>query len=486
MNQEIEKYLKLMGKKISARSQRELVIEEIRSHLEEKIEELLKKGLSLNEATKQVLAEATPAKELGKKLNIAYRPIYLRYPFLIYSFSFSLLVIIAVISLAHFSVNEVNEYQKYIVESEKSYNYFFKDIKTLSEMGLIKNERNKNANELIYKNVNIYEQKDNVLFRKKTFCSQHKEIKNCFIGTDVKELGFQLVDFAKKDEIELSWVDLLLEYDHWNFFADDYIYNKIKTAENATLPSKIKTFASLPIPYYASLRYVVVLRVLEHIRNKNFILAQEIIDKLIQLEISTHTLVGQIYASNALKLKNYLIDKYKLKMWKRASKKEISLLKSIGYGWVGAISHLSFNEKHKVKLLENFSPQNGACVALFETITYASFNETFYNYDFPLEPKPHVSINNFSSIIREMIDRCDTPQLKAFISPTPSEQSIEAYISAFYIDEKDTLAKNIIKLVPVGFFRLPYIRGIVGSYLGGSAIPSYFDNYNRKRAIDKK
>ena len=135
MYRRIEQYLEKMCKKIQSKTVRKSAYEEIKSHLLDRIDELESSGIDKDKAIRTVLENATNPIVLGKKLNIAHRPLVLRYPLVLLSSSISVIGLIGLIICSNYFANNYLNPRRLNQSDEITFEKKFKDdLKILSKV----------------------------------------------------------------------------------------------------------------------------------------------------------------------------------------------------------------------------------------------------------------------------------------------------------------------------------------------------------------
>mgnify|MGYP003684240169 FL=1 len=173
MHRLIEDYLKLMAKRIRNKQARRDATLEIQNHLLDQVDELVEQGKNYEDSVAIVIKNATDPKVLGEKLNLAHKPMLLRYPLTLFASSSVAMTIIALIVASHVAIDKVKEINANSIMEEKVYRDFFLDLKDLEKKNLYKVSRKKNIASFLSKHLDLYEQK-NEKFNVRSFCKKHQ------------------------------------------------------------------------------------------------------------------------------------------------------------------------------------------------------------------------------------------------------------------------------------------------------------------------
>ncbi len=430
MNIRIKNYLQQMSKYISNKAAKQNAIIEIENHLLDQIDFYMEQGYSEDEATHMAIKEATDPKELGKKLNLAPRPFIYRYPFTLFMGATTCLSLIAVIIISHFSMEVLKENYIQGHISERVFEKFYTDMETLKKNQFFEFSRKKNIGPYLLSHHDFY---------------------------------------AEKAQIpkNLSFLDQIIEYDHWNIYKDPDIFHYLEQAKAKDYFGKSDIFAKYSIPNMSRLYDFVNKRVEELITLKKLELAEKLIDKTAQIFLSTHTLLGGVFASKVLKSKNIFIKKYYLINWKEVPNDMPDLYKRTSFAWNGVLDGYLNNVSYAEKIKPFLKKEYGVCIGLVENLPAMNSKILFFGDNNILEPRFVSDIGEQKKVFNSLIRDCDISEIKSLTL----ENSHLDLFGESNVFTYSYMGESRLKKVKIRFSQIPFIRTIIGSYLGLVGIP---------------
>lgn len=473
-----------MGKKIKSRKARLKAQDEILNHMFDQIERELDQGLSWQECVKKVIANSTDPKKLGKKLNLAHRPWFFRYPKMIYSFVILLTGFTSLVIATHYFAKQTSEILYGYIVKEEIYKDFYADLEDLKKDPYMKFSRKNNVHFYLSKHFNVFSLRKSDKINAEKLCLFATGLTdNCDLKANQIEPLISYSEKLEKSGYRLDWIDGILEYDHWNFYVDPYINQKISTSASVDVIKKIGIWSALDIPDTQLFSHLLYIRTTELVELKQYKKALQLFEKGQQLVLSTNTLVGGNMGSHMYRFKNKLIDYYGL-AWEKTSEERINLMKRVAWGWTHILKEISYSGRHKNKIKEYLRPELGMCSGVFDSTNDHAWLSGFHQAKYPLEPEYHLSISDIKKQTLKRLDTCGIAELKPFLQPSEIFTSnLKDSLLSFYMIEESWMTDGLA-FVPLSVEEIPYLRSIVGSYLGAVAIPNFmgpYTNENTKR-----
>ncbi len=468
MSKKIEGYLNKMCKQISNKDVRSSSYEEIKDHLLDKIEDLVNQGQTYTEAENYVLKMATNPRSLGKKLNLSHRPFILRYPLILFStLSFGLSLTLLIIASNYLVEKHLKPVLHSKIEEEKFKKRFESDLILLSKYENI-TTRNNNGHNHIRKYVS---------FNSDSLPNDLIEINKEFPGWLHNIERMQLLGNSNiLKQKNLNWISQLKEYDHWNYFSENKIKQSFQSASHKTSIDKIGVVASYEVPNLNSFRRYVVLHSIQLINKNKKQEAELIINHAIKLLKSTRTLIGYASATSLLKIRNRLIDNFKLN-WQKHSKAYIRAVKRVPWGWTTVFSR-SFSDINELNNWKAYmKPHLGMCAGVSEHPMGISGMSDFLYQKVWFESDHRKIIDQSKKITSSILLTCDLKELLPLLAEQKKYPRLldRSFWKKFVVDDFD---------FPINPAAIPFVRRIAAVYLTNVAVPMYSGVYLREE--DKK
>ena len=466
-----------MGKKIKSKKARLKAQDEILNHLFDQIEEELAQGLSWQECVRKVMANTTKPKELGKKLNLAHQPWFFRYPKIAYSFIILFTGFTSLVIISHYLAKQSSEMLYGYAVKEELYNDFYADLEDLKKDPYMVFTRKNNVHFYLSKHFEVFSHRKSDKINAEKLCLLSTGVaERCTFKTNEIASLSSYNEKLEKIGYQLDWIDGILEYDHWNFFVDPYISQKINASTHADVVNKIGIWSALDMPETNLFTKLLYLRTTELVQLKQYAKALLVFKKGQQLILSTNTLVGGAVGSNMLRFKNRLIDFYSLS-WKKESEDRINLMKRVAWGWTHVLQETSYSGHNTEKIKKYLKPELGMCSGVFESVNDYAWLNGFHQAKYPFEPDYHLSIRDLKKQALSRLETCGVTELKPFLqSSGVLKSNLKQSLLAFSMVEESWMT-DTLALIPLSVEEIPYVRSIIGSILNSVAIPNYISPY---------
>ncbi len=292
LHDSIEKFLNALVEQIRSKPVAEEVREEISSHLEDSVENLIELGMPENSAIEMALLKLGDPVTLGREIRRARRPWFLRWALLVPTtvFVFALLGIFVL----HRDVDaRITESTATFERTQEFYDRYIEDRKILAEDTFFSSYGNKHDAGL-YLNPRIkwegkYQNTD--LIPEIAVPSDLLRILKQ-IGAKPKKAVFDLAADPAFDRLDLSWMKKLSQFDHWDLTASP---SPAKSALDLGEP--LVALASVD---YNSLSALAQIRILRGFKTKDLLPALQEVRQLASLIYSNETLISSMVATGML------------------------------------------------------------------------------------------------------------------------------------------------------------------------------------------
>ena len=110
----------------------------------------------------------------------------------------------------------------------------------------------------------------------------------------------ELSSFEEFEKIDISWMNELKHFDHWDFFQDQVIQDKLAQTKDTNFLQKIEFISSYPIPNFSIFYKYAQLRFLKEV-GEDSKRAFENLDHSLKLVYSNNSLISSMVAANGLR-----------------------------------------------------------------------------------------------------------------------------------------------------------------------------------------
>lgn len=273
-----------------------------------------------------------------------------------------------------------------------------------------------------------------------------------------------------------TWMDQLLEYDHWEISEYPEINEQIKKASSSNSLEKIGIWSSLPIPQYSVLSLLASIHVAKS-KDKNA--AIKVYRHIAKLMHSSHSLIGNMMAVQHLKNEASLVSQFHIKNWEPIKGDLIEKYKRVSWGWgdvIGQTYLFNFDKRFEPYLKSEL----GLCAHVQERVADIGGLSDFLEGGWPLEINYKKGMEQGRVFLGQLMDTCHMQEWKVFNQPTlPGENPL-------FTSKDDQQAFD--DFFGFSFFvnssRVPYIRGSIGAILATIGTPR-FNNLYRKLASEE-
>ncbi len=485
MNRSISKYLKDVCCKISSRRLRHSTYKELRFHLYSAVDAEVIKGKPWDDAVSAVLSEATPAKALGKKLDLASRPWYWRHRILTSSFALSTCSLLVLVFLSHYLVDQVflPRLQHSMADEEKLLDRFEKDLLWI-EQNPIFNDSKRNRNAAVYLQEKLYFDHS---FSEEL--NSAKQIENKLLAEDLEQYFSTFREWRKKqsefdeliraeiiNKLDTSWLSELDDFDHFDQNELPKVKKMIESAKFSNGVQRARIWSTLPILSLVELRYLAAIHVIQESRKGNAVRSMKRYRHITELIHSSGYLIGQMVAVQMMTWESDLVRLLKIENWKPISEHSIAAYRRISWGWASVIHKSLYLGKISDRWKPFLNRRFGICAGVTENQLGLGWMNDFLRPNIPFEGDYSVLLENAESVSMKLNEVCNTNYYQNYLH---YDSQVE---NSFW-------NHNMRKVWVVeggGFFdflpnpsRLPFVRRIIAFYLGAVGVPNYLGVYRQ-------
>lgn len=259
--------------------------------------------------------------------------------------------------------------------------------------------------------------------------------------------------------LDVSWLEQLPNYDHWNFAS----HPKIKAELNAN--KKLRSSASLPEPKMSELHDFVLIYFLQQYKKENVKQGLDILEHAAQLMHTGNTLVSQFSAGALLRTANRLKESLKFGEPTLATQESISAYGRVSLAWIG-ISHLPWFKLSLAAYKPYLKTENGICAALNEHSPDSARDFLEPRFIFENDMKENfIELRAHRDKLRTL---CHAEYLEIFDQPTNTNPSSL---------RRPTNATGTSNSAKSFLSRIPYVRRAIGTFVISSTFPNRVSQY---------
>lgn len=240
---------------------------------------------------------------------------------------------------------------------------------------------------------------------------------NFFKSEDLRALSAD----SELTKVDVSWLDQLESYDHWNLATSPLIKGQLDRAIKLDGIGRIGVFANLALPDFTLLRFVVVARFLQLEKQGEAHKGLRLMRHVSRLLHTTHTLGGAMSAAAVLGSERAVAETFAVQNWSPIEKERIAAYKRVSWAW-GGVLHLAMWDKFPSEFQSYLKPSNGVCAMVNEKTLTLGTHE-FLMGGVPLERDYSVQLKQSDEWSQKLFTLCSMPQYMAFLVPTKSNSS---------------------------------------------------------------
>ncbi len=313
--------------------------------------------------------------------------------------------------------------------------------------------------------------------------ANHKTLKNFknFISWNNAEELQNLLNDKELMQIDLSWMEGLLNYDHLNFSSHSKIKSQMQLAAQSGSLQRIEILSALPISDHNELRQFSVIYFLQQYKKGNVRQGLLILEHVVKLCHSGNNLVSQMAAVALLRTENKLKDYLKFSEATLASEEAILAYRRLSWAWIG-ISFLIWSKADVSAFEPYLKSQNGICAAVDETVSPLNLKD-FFEPRFFFESDMSSNLKAYRAYQNKLRTACQAQHLKMFDAPVKAENNSLFLRLSSSISPMDAQTTSIG--TKLNWARVPYARRLVGSVIILMGNPNWVKQYD-DLATEKK
>lgn len=276
---------------------------------------------------------------------------------------------------------------------------------------------------------------------------------------------------------DVSWIDQLESYDHWNPASSLLIKAQFARIRELNGIDRIGLVASMPTPNYGLLHFSALVRFLQLKKTGDPLKGLRLVRHVSYLTHTTPSLIGAMMAVATLRREQTLIDIFAIKGWDAIDNERLDAYKRVSWAW-GALIHSAIWDTLPKEFEPLMKPQTGICAMAGERLLGIGFQE-FLAPRVPLETDFSAQLERDAKLMSTLFSVCSIPEYAVGLEPSPPSSnplfmSYESFRSVRRTDDYSTLEDDSIGINKT---RIPFLRRVIGMLLMTVATPNYLRQY---------
>ncbi len=359
---------------------------------------------------------------------------------------------------------------------EKHKDAFLADIKYLEENPLFKVSPRENNFEFFYLDYWGALTSNNFMGRP-GLTKEYEQYEELYLPDFRKE---DWIDIMMKDKglmaLDVSWMEKILEYDHWDFFVSKALFQKIKDTADKNNIKKIGVWSQLPIPDFSRIQFAATVFLLQSKKKGELNQGLKVLNHLSFLFANSHSLVAGMMAVSNMKLLNLYVERFKGPQEYLIPAKSISAFKRSSWGWAGVLRRYDFEEMPE-EFSKYIKPGSNACYGVMEGNIGALMFSDYLSGSFPFE-------YGFPEIMalekerrKKWFEVCGLQVFNSWLRTTGWGQN--PWVNRDFSEVEFGESANSLPF-SFNYSRLPYIRPILGLIMLTIATPDFMRLYDEE------
>lgn len=285
----------------------------------------------------------------------------------------------------------------------------------------------------------------------------------------------QLHELLSKDELmhlNLSWLEKLSRYDHWNFLSHPLVKSQILKAKLTGSIETIAILANLPSPDVMEFRQLLLIYFLQQYKKGNAKEGFKTISRAAQILHGSNNLIAEMSSIALLKTKNKLQKVLKLNNEPTVDEESLAAIKRLSWAWIG-LSLVPWSGGDVSPYIPYLKPENAACTVLGEISNLSNIKD-FFEPPFIFENNMATNFENLRNYTTKLRNICRDYDLDIYDKPNLSKKT------PLLIQLPTSLSSGRVDLgtaTMINWPRIPFARRLVGSMLITLSTPNWFKQY---------
>ena len=313
-----------------------------------------------------------------------------------------------------------------VAELEKYYPKILADLKLIDQTPIFnKFSFEKNAEEIFEKNLSW-----SGLAPEQKYDLNHSNLREFLKkysqwNKDPSVLQQMLADPAIHT-IDISWLEPILNYDHWNISNNPNIKIHLHKVKNLDSINKLAVFAQLPIPDFLELRGWTLVYFLKQHKKMNTLHGFKVYRKIAELTYSSSSTVSSIVSTKLLEDESYLSQLFPVDNWQAVDDLRIKAFRRLSWAWVSIVRNTE-SKPIPLEVSDLIKFENGICSAAWELTPNLALMNDFLEPQFLLETNHTLDVARFRETIENFQGACKLNPYKNFNERSPS--SVKSWLA---------------------------------------------------------
>lgn len=281
--------------------------------------------------------------------------------------------------------------------------------------------------------------------------------------------------------LNVSWIDQLKSYDHWNTTSAPLIRSELDRALSLGSLERMGVIAGMPLPNYNLYRFAVLVRFLQLQQQGEALKGLQIFRHAHHLSQTRPCVVGAMIAITGLSNEHSLVQLFKIQDWELIDEERIQAFRRVTWAWGGLI-HLATWEALPKEFDKFIKPSNGVCAMASEKVLGLGFQD-FIEPRVPLESDFSLQLRRSNEILARIFKVCSMSEYVAFLGPSAKSSSSFFQVRALSDSQESTFSGNVgveKKSIILDPARIPFFRRLYAVTLMTISTPDYLGQYRSR------
>ncbi len=263
----------------------------------------------------------------------------------------------------------------------------------------------------------------------------------------------QLLNFLTYPEwadIDISWLDKIHDFDHWNLFASDGAKKALGALKDQNYMQQIEELEELQVSKFFEFRSLLSVRLAQHIQKNDVEKAYRLLRKAIQLAVHSTSVFAMMFAADLMLIEGQLQRTYPLKGFEALDREQIQKFRRSRFYSLSMIHSVFFKELPN-SFAEVLNKQMGICSVLASGYQPIISNKYFFAHPKMLETDFTSHLKRENEFFVQWLKTCG---LDAFIPLMEQNKASES----LHLKVEHDLGKETQQTEKLNISRIPYIR----------------------------
>lgn len=295
---------------------------------------------------------------------------------------------------------------------------------------------------------------------------------------EIKDQITEIPQHANFERIDTDWMQDLSQYDHWNFYENNYFAEKVNHLKNQDVLQVVQFLGDFPVPEVMTFLNLSVVRFLKNV-DSNKDEAYRSFHKSLQLLHSQGTLLSQTVAAKGVLYGIHFKEAFPTEGYGFYNWDVYHAYQRVPWGWVGLISK-GFGPATGLGEFETYlSPKFGVCSTGGENLMgNAIFVEFTRQSSWPLEHNFKNDLMRKRQLTHKILEACHLEVFKPLVDRKPHA----LYLSQLsQLNRLEPANESATPALDFDIGKVPYLRRILWGILVSAGTPNFTSLYDNDR-----